>query len=83
MINGEGLVNDGLDSKTCRNNRQATWTYNQGVMLGGLALLADATGNATLLRVAESIASAAAGSLVWENGVLQVPRRACCVPYVP
>ena len=57
MINAEALVNDGLDA-ACRNNRQTTWTYNQGVLLGGLASLYRATRNATLLEVAGHTANA-------------------------
>lgn len=37
---GSWLINDGLDLSTCRNNRQPTWTYNQGIILGALADLA-------------------------------------------
>ncbi|KAJ3570958.1 hypothetical protein NP233_g4060 [Leucocoprinus birnbaumii] len=53
MRNSQGLWNDGLDSSTCRNNGQTTWTYNQGVIASGLANLYAATGNKTLLDQAE------------------------------
>jgi len=36
MINSQNLINDGLDLSTCKNNGQNTWSYNQGVTLGGL-----------------------------------------------
>ncbi len=43
MINTNGLINDGLGTSdgrtsagTCGNNGQTTWSYNQGVVLGGL-----------------------------------------------
>ena len=42
MINAQNLVNDGLNGH-CANNGGTTWTYNQGVILGGLALLAQLT----------------------------------------
>jgi predicted alpha-1,6-mannanase (GH76 family) len=45
MINPQHLVNDGLTStnpKACTNNGQATWSYNQGVILGGLVELSKA-----------------------------------------
>ena len=71
MINSAGLVNDGLSSQ-CRNNGKTTWTYNQGVILGGLAELSRATGNALLLAQADVIAGAAIAHLT-VNGVLTEP----------
>ncbi len=44
-----------FDNGTCGNNGGATWTYNQGVLLNGLTLLAAATGNASYTAVAESV----------------------------
>jgi len=70
MINAQHLINDGLDSN-CRNNRQNEWTYNQGVILGGLFYLHQITGNSTLLSIAESIASATQSTLVYSDGVLK------------
>ncbi len=69
MINAQNLVNDGLAS--CVNNGETTWTYNQGVILGGLVDLAASTGDASLLARANSIASAAMTHLVDAEGVLQ------------
>ncbi len=69
MINADHLVNDGLDS-ACHNNRRTTWTYNQGVILGGLALLSKQTGDANLLERAQSIATAAIGKLTDQDGIL-------------
>jgi predicted alpha-1,6-mannanase (GH76 family) len=73
MINGRGLVNDGLDGR-CANNHQPTWTYNQGVILAGLAQLYVATGNPGQLREAEAIAGAAISRLS-VRGVLREPCR--------
>ena len=76
MIDPDGLVNDGLDAKdpkACRNNKQTTWTYNQGVILGGLAELAKADGDASLLPQAQAIAEAAMTRLVTAKGVLEEP----------
>jgi predicted alpha-1,6-mannanase (GH76 family) len=77
MINAKGLVNDGLTS-ACQNNGGQTWTYNQGVILGGLAELFRATGDASLLVTAERIANAATSSLVTADGILQEPCAATC-----
>jgi len=60
MINSENLINDGLHE--CRNNGQETWTYNQGVILGGLVELYNATGNQTYLDEARKIADAVIAS---------------------
>jgi predicted alpha-1,6-mannanase (GH76 family) len=62
LIGANGLVNDGLDD-SCQNNRGQTWTYNQGVVLGGLAELHEITGDAAYLRQGETIADAALSSL--------------------
>ena len=43
LIGPSGLVNDGLTAG-CANNGGTTWTYNQGVILGGLAALHELTG---------------------------------------
>jgi predicted alpha-1,6-mannanase (GH76 family) len=73
MINGSELVNDGVGGN-CKNNGAPTWTYNQGVILAGLAQLYQATGNRTLLTTAERIARAAIGQLT-VGGVLTEPCR--------
>jgi predicted alpha-1,6-mannanase (GH76 family) len=71
MINSQNLVNDGLDG--CVNNGGTTWTYNQGVILGGLTDLYKVTGNSSYLTQAMAIASAAINHLVDGNGVLVEP----------
>jgi predicted alpha-1,6-mannanase (GH76 family) len=72
MINSDNLVNDGLDS-ACQNNHRTTWTYNQGVILGGLSSLARQTGDAKILERAQSIATAAITRLVDKDGILHDP----------
>ncbi|MFF9479589.1 glycoside hydrolase family 76 protein [Streptomyces sp. NPDC014733] len=73
MINANHLVNDGLDG-SCRNNGQPTWTYNQGVILGGLAELHKATGDPQLLRAARELADASTGSRALNpGGILREP----------
>jgi predicted alpha-1,6-mannanase (GH76 family) len=74
MINSQHLVNDGLTSGTCQNNGQTTWTYNQGVILGGLLELNRATGDTSLIDTAGKIATAATqSSLFAPNGILTEP----------
>ncbi|KAI0379494.1 glycoside hydrolase family 76 protein [Hypomontagnella monticulosa] len=75
MINADNLINDGLTEDTaCVNNGQTTWTYNQGVILGGLVELFTATGDDTYLGVAQQIADAVIVSPVLVvNGTLTEP----------
>jgi predicted alpha-1,6-mannanase (GH76 family) len=57
MIGPSGLINDGLTAD-CTNNGRATYTYNQGVILGGLAALHEISGDTAYLDLGESIADA-------------------------
>ena len=73
MINSGNLINDGLDPNTCQNDGNPTYSYNQGVILGGLVELYKATGDTSYLDAAAPIADAvtAPGSpLLNENGIL-------------
>ncbi len=77
LIGPNGLVNDGLD-KSGQNNGGQTWTYNQGVILGGLAALHEITGDAAYLRQGEVIADATLRSLTTpvpgsRHGILTEP----------
>jgi predicted alpha-1,6-mannanase (GH76 family) len=76
MINAQNLINDGLNS-SCQNNGQPTWTYNEGVILGGLADLYKVTGDASYLIQAEAIADATIAIMVDGSGVLLEP----CEPF--
>jgi predicted alpha-1,6-mannanase (GH76 family) len=69
MINSDNLVNDGLDA-ACHNNHRTTWTYNQGVIIGGLTTLAKQSGDAKPLDIAQSIALAATARLTDLDGIL-------------
>ena len=79
LINSSNLINDGLTT-SCQNNGQTTWTYNQGVILGGLVDLYRATHDQTYLAEAQKIANAAIGMLVNSNGILTEP---CSGPTCP
>ncbi|KAF7959248.1 hypothetical protein EAE96_002762 [Botrytis aclada] len=69
MINAQGTINDGLTS-SCQNNGGTVWSYNQGVVLGGLVELSKATGDSSYLSTAKSIATAAITTLSDSNGIL-------------
>ena len=75
MIGPAGLVNDGLTAD-CANNGGTTWTYNQGVIVGGLAVLYDITGDDAYLGQAEAIAAAALRDLTVPPGILAEPGQA-------
>ncbi|KAK7920102.1 hypothetical protein PG985_008124 [Apiospora marii] len=77
MINSQWLINDGLlgppgnDSSVCPNNSDRVWTYNQGVVLGGLVELNKATGDQSYLDTATKIADAVINSATLSpSGVL-------------
>lgn len=73
MVNSTNLINDGLDigsTGSCTNNRKTTWTYNQGVVLGGLAELSKLNPDPSLPPTAHKIALAAITTLVDKNGIL-------------
>lgn len=72
MINNEQMINDGLNDK-CVNNRGATWTYNQGVILGGLKDLFLLTGDSTYIKEAKTLAYASMKHLSNKQGVLTDP----------
>jgi hypothetical protein len=65
-------------NNTCVNNNQTTWTYNQGVILSGLALLSNATNNSTLINIAQKIADATIQRLTYSNGILKEPCEPSC-----
>jgi predicted alpha-1,6-mannanase (GH76 family) len=80
LIGPAGLVNDGLTA-ACENNGGTTWTYNQGVILGGLTALYQITGDPACLTQAEVIADAALRELTGPPsaglpGILAEPREA-------
>ncbi|MFT4111180.1 glycoside hydrolase family 76 protein [Silvibacterium sp.] len=77
LINSSNLINDGLTT-SCQNNGQTTWTYNQGVILGGLAALYQGTHDETYLTEAKQIADAAISTLVSSDGVLTEPCSGSC-----
>ncbi len=71
LIGPAGLVNDGI-TLSCQNNGGTTWTYNQGVILGGLAALSEITGDRGYLTQGEQIAAATLRGLA-PGGILAEP----------
>lgn len=72
MIDRDGLVNDGLGAD-CRNNGQPRFTYNQGVLIGGLDDLATITGDQRYHALAVQTALAAVRRLSTPEGILREP----------
>ncbi|KAK3504957.1 glycoside hydrolase [Neurospora crassa] len=66
MINAEELINDGLTQDkangVCFNNEGPTWSYLQGVVIGGLVELFRTTLNETYIRSAATLANAVISS---------------------
>jgi len=79
MINADHQINDGLDAK-CVNNQKTTWTYNQGVVLGGLIELYGQLHDVKLLDEANAIAAATlvSATLVDKQGILHEPCEPDC-----
>jgi len=96
MINERGTINDGLNDqcqnnnlvgqkvlshlRSCTDPLQTTWSYNQGVILGGLVELNKASPNETYLPLATRIAKAAITELSDANGVLHDACGPTCGP---
>ena len=78
MINEDYNINDGIDLQTCKNNKGIVWSYNQGVILGGLLELYKAAPDATYIIMAERIALAGIKSLSDSNGILHDPCEPNC-----
>jgi predicted alpha-1,6-mannanase (GH76 family) len=82
MINASHTINDGLNSDepngACVNNGKTVWTYNQGVILGGLTELSQTEHNPALLMNAQEIAAAAMATLTDAQGILHDPCEPKC-----
>ncbi|MHC5257651.1 glycoside hydrolase family 76 protein [Streptomyces sp. UC4497] len=74
LINKDNLINDGLNDACVNTGESTTWTYNQGVILGGLVELHKATGSSAVLAKGRKIADAVAASpLLAPDGILSEP----------
>lgn len=77
MIEHDHLISDGL-TPACTDNHATKWTYNQGVILGGLTELSRATHHRVGLRAAHKIADAALTHLTDAQGILHDPCEPAC-----
>lgn len=78
MINANYNINNGINLETCRNDNGTVWSYNQGVVLGGLLELQRAAPDNAYLIMAERIALAGIEFLSDSNGVLHDPCEPNC-----
>ncbi|CZT44855.1 hypothetical protein WAI453_005609 [Rhynchosporium graminicola] len=73
LINSDNVINNGLNIKTCKNDGNYVFSYNQGIILGGLAELSWATNDMRYNELANTIALAAMRNLTNANGILTDP----------
>ncbi|KAJ5782336.1 Six-hairpin glycosidase [Penicillium paradoxum] len=74
-----GTINDGL-LENCQNNADTVWSYNQGVVLGGLVELDKAAPNNTYIPSANKIAKVAIETLADSNNVIHEFCEPECLP---
>ncbi|KAF2711999.1 glycoside hydrolase family 76 protein [Pleomassaria siparia CBS 279.74] len=72
VINDKNVINDGIDKSTCKNDGKTVFTYNQGVILGGLSELARATGDGGYIAHAYTLAKGSMTELS-KDGILTEP----------
>lgn len=77
MVEDDHLFSDGLDS-ACHEKTHKKWSYNQGVVLGGLAELSRIPGHPDALAQAETIADSAMLHLSDKNGILHESCEPAC-----
>ena len=78
MINAHYNINNGINLVTCQNDNGTVWSYNQGVILGGLLELYKAAPDRAYLSMATRIALAGIGFLSDSNGILHDPCEPNC-----
>ncbi len=70
LINSDNTINNGLVLSTCKNDGNIVFSYNQGIILSGLAELTWSTGDNSYNELANTIALAAISALTDSNGIL-------------
>lgn len=78
MINSHYNINNGVNLETCRSDNGIVWSYNQGVILGGLLELYRAAPDKAYLLMAERIALAGIKFLSDSDGILHDPCEPNC-----
>lgn len=78
MISSKYTINNGLDLATCHNDNGIVWSYNQGVILGGLVELHRAFPDPEYLIIADKIANAAIDHLSDSDSILHEPCEPDC-----
>ncbi|KAH7305092.1 glycoside hydrolase [Rhexocercosporidium sp. MPI-PUGE-AT-0058] len=73
LINSDNVINNGLVLSTCKNDGNLVFSYNQGILLSGLAELTWSTGDAKYNELANTIALAAMKNLTNSDGILTDP----------
>lgn len=73
LINGDNLINNGLNVQTCKNDNGYVFAYNQGILLSGLAELTWASGDNKYNDLANTIALAAINKMVDSKGIFTDP----------
>ncbi|TQS39217.1 hypothetical protein Golomagni_00261 [Golovinomyces magnicellulatus] len=73
LINGDNLINNALDLQTCKNDGNFVFTYNQGILLSGLAELTCGTKDQQYVDLANTIAVAAINTMIGSDGILREP----------
>lgn len=71
-FNKDGNINDGLNDE-CENNNGTVWSYNQGVILGGLVELYRATPDDFVYGLVQYYARIGVRALSDSNGVIHDP----------
>lgn len=69
IMDSDNLFHGKLDA-SCQYTPGGVWTYNQGVVLAGLAALSKVSGNQSLLQQAQSTALSAISHLTDSNNIL-------------
>jgi len=70
LINSQNVINNGLKLDTCKNDGLPVFTYNQGILLAGLAEMTWSTGDSKYNELANTIATATISLMTDSNGIL-------------